>query len=261
MKKDIKEIKLFLEASYLKYNGTSFIENDPVSIPHLFTKKEDIEISAFFAATIAWGNRKSIIKNANKLVTLMDNAPFDFILNHSKKELKPFESFVHRTFNGKDCIFFIEALKHIYKNKKGLEAAFLKTEGENIKSRIIHFRKLFLETKHLIRSEKHISNPDSNSSSKRLCMFLRWMVRQDKKGVDFGIWKSIPAKELCLPLDVHTGNVSRALGLLKRTQNDWKAVEEITSVLKTFDANDPVKYDFALFGLGVNGVLKNKTTT
>ena len=256
MKKNIQEIKDFLEESYLKYNHKSFIENDPISIPHLFTKKEDIEISGFFAATIAWGNRKSIINNAGKLIKLMDNAPFDFILNHSRKELKPFESFVHRTFNGTDCIFFIESLKHIYKNKNGLEFTFAKTDHTNVKNRIINFRKTFLETKHLNRSEKHLSNPESNSSSKRLCMFLRWMVRHDKKGVDFGIWKSISTEELCLPLDVHTGNVSRALGLLNRTQNDWKAVEEITSFLKTLDNKDPVKYDFALFGLGVDGFMK-----
>lgn len=256
MKKNLTEIKDFLEESYLKYNHRSFIENDPISIPHQFSKKEDIEISAFFAATIAWGNRKSIINNAGKLTRLMDDAPLDFILNHSKKDLKPFQNFVHRTFNGMDCIFFIESLKHIYKNKGGLESAFGRSGGENVKDRIIHFRKIFLETKHLSRTEKHISNPESNSSSKRLCMFLRWMVREDKKGVDFGIWKSISPKELCLPLDVHTGNVSRALGLLQRTQNDWKAVEEITEFLKTLDQNDPVKYDFALFGLGVDGVLK-----
>jgi len=290
-KKTFPQIKDFLEESYLKFNNRSFIENDPVSIPHQFIKKEDIEISAFFSATIAWGNRKSIINNAGKLMRLMDNAPFDFVINHSKKELKPFETFVHRTFNGKDCIFFIESLKNIYKNQGGLESTFTLSkpvtsntlfkpvtsntlfkpvtsntlfkpvtssavEKLSVKNRIVHFRKIFLQTKHLTRSEKHISNPDSNSSAKRLCMFLRWMARQDKKGVDFGIWKSISPKELCLPLDVHTGNVSRALGLLQRKQNDWKAVEEITEVLRTMDANDPVKYDFALFGLGVDGFVR-----
>lgn len=274
------EVKDFLEESYLKFNQKSFIENDPVCIPHRFSKKEDIEIAAFFAATIAWGNRKSIIQNANKLMLLMDEAPHDFVLHHSKKDVKPFEKFVHRTFNGTDCIFFIDSLRHIYKNKGGLEAVFSQghfdkpnvlsrplskpkrqdnealTEVKNIKSNIIHFRNVFLETKHLSRSEKHISNPDKNSSAKRLCMFLRWMVRRDKKGVDFGIWKNISPAELCLPLDVHTGNVSRALGLLRRNQDDWKAVEEITSVLCELDKNDPVKYDFALFGLGVDGFLK-----
>lgn len=253
--KKVLELKDFLDGSYLKYNNRSFIENDPVSIPHLFTKKEDIEIAAFLSATIAWGNRKSIITNANKLMQWMDHAPHDFILNHSKKELKPFENFVHRTFNGTDCIFFLQSLKNIYSNNKDLEAAFkntINTSDLNLKHNIVSFRNLFLETKHLSRSEKHISNPAQKSSAKRLCMFLRWMVRDDKKGVDFGIWKSISSKDLCLPLDVHTGNVSRTLGLLKRTQNDWQAVEEITSVLRQLDPKDPVKYDFALFGIGVN---------
>jgi len=255
MKKSILNIKDLLDEKHLKYNNRSFIENDPISIPHLFTKKEDIEIAALLAATIAWGNRKSIITNANKLMQWMDHAPHDFILNHSKKELKPFETFVHRTFNGTDCIFFLNSLKNIYTNNKDLEAAFKNTITKNdlnLKHNIVSFRNLFLKTKHLSRSEKHISDPSKKSSAKRLCMFLRWMVRDDKKGVDFGIWKSISTKDLCLPLDVHTGNVSRTLGLLKRTQNDWQAVEEITSVLKQLDPNDPVKYDFALFGIGVN---------
>ena len=259
MKKDFLHIKDFLEESYLKYNNRSFIENDPICIPHLFTKKEDIEIAGFLAATIAWGNRRSIITNATKLMNWMDNEPHQFILNHSKKEQKPFENFVHRTFNGKDCIFFLEALKNIYKNHNGLEAAFSNKKNDsdfNLKYNIVNFRDLFLETKHLPRSEKHISSPIKKSSAKRLCMYLRWMVRNDKKGVDFGIWKSISPKELCLPLDVHTGNVSRSLGLLKRTQNDWQAVEEITSVLRELDPKDPIKYDFSLFGIGVNKVLK-----
>lgn len=273
MQKDFSHIKEFLDESYFKYNRANFIENDPIQIPHLFTKKEDIEIAGFLAATIAWGNRKSIINNATKLVRYMDFAPHDFILNHTKKDLKPFENFVHRTFNGKDCIFFLQSLKNIYQNHGGLEMAF-GSEATNYtkntnsilsenscsswqtKQRIISFRKLFLETKHLPRSEKHISNPEQKSSAKRLCMFLRWMVRKDKQGVDFGIWKTISPSELCLPLDVHTGNVSRTLGLLTRKQNDWQAVEEITSVLKTFDNKDPVKYDFALFGLGVEGIFK-----
>ncbi len=249
------DLKDFLDEKHLKYNNRSFIENDPISIPHLFTKKEDIEIAAFLAATIAWGNRKSIITNANKLMQWMDHAPHDFILNHSKKELKPFEKFVHRTFNGTDCIFFLNSLKHIYTNNKDLEAAFknvIEKDDLNLKHNIVSFRNLFLETKHLSRSEKHISDPSKKSSAKRLCMFLRWMVRDDKKGVDFGIWKSISPKDLCLPLDVHTGNVSRTLGLLKRTQNDWQAVEEITEVLRQLDPNDPIKYDFSLFGIGVN---------
>ncbi len=254
-KKSILNIKDLLDEKHLKYNNRSFIENDPISIPHLFTKKEDIEIAAFLAATIAWGNRKSIITNANKLMQWMDHAPHDFILNHSKKELKPFEKFVHRTFNGTDCIFFLSSLKNIYTNHKDLEAVFknvIEKDDLNLKHNIVSFRNLFLETKHFSRSEKHISDPSKKSSAKRLCMFLRWMVRDDKKGVDFGIWKSISPKDLCLPLDVHTGNVSRTLGLLKRTQNDWQAVEEITEVLRQLDPNDPIKYDFSLFGIGVN---------
>lgn len=252
-KKDISLLKDFLEEKYLLYNNKSFIPTDPIQIPHQFSKKEDIEIAGFLAATIAWGQRKSIIHNSNKLMLWMDNAPYDFIVHHSKKDLEPFKKFVHRTFNGTDCTFFIQSLQNIYKKHGGLENAFSKgiqKKDENIKNSIIGFRKLFLDFKHESRSEKHISNPDAKSSAKRLSMYLRWMVRNDKKGVDFGIWKNISPSQLCLPLDVHTGNVGRKLGLLHRTQNDWQAVEEITSVLKRFDKNDPVKYDFALFGLG-----------
>jgi len=256
---DFSNIKEFLDEKYYHYNTTLFIENDPVSIPRLFTKKEDIEIAGFLAATIAWGNRKSIITNASKLMNWMDHSPHDFILHHSKKDLKPFENFVHRTFNGNDCLFFINGLKNIYVNHQGLEAAFALPEKNvniGLKHNISKFREQFLEVNHLARSEKHISNPLQKSSAKRLCMYLRWMVRKDKKGVDFGIWKKISPADLCLPLDVHTGNVSRTLGLLKRKQNDWQAVEEITGVLKQMDPKDPIKYDFALFGIGVDKVLK-----
>lgn len=258
MQKDLTEIKQFLDESYFKYNRPNFIENDPVCIPHRFSKKEDIEIAGFLAATIAWGNRKSIIKNADSLMTLMDNDPYAFTINHSKSELKTLQKFVHRTFNGHDTQFFIQSLKHIYKTHGGLEAVFKCNSTDissSLKERIISFRNIFLETTHPPRSEKHISNPATKSSSKRLCMYLRWMVRNDKRGVDLGIWKSISPAELCLPLDVHTGNVSRTLGLLNRKQNDWQAVEEITNVLRTMDKTDPVKYDFALFGLGVEKVL------
>jgi uncharacterized protein (TIGR02757 family) len=253
MKKPDLDIKAFLDEKLLLFNNRSFIETDPIQIPHQFTKKEDIEIAAFLAATIAWGQRKTIINNAQKLMLWMDNAPHDFILNHSAKELAPFKKFVHRTFNGTDCVFFIKSLQNIYVKHGGLENAFsngLKKNDETINNAIVGFREIFLEPKHESRSDKHISNPDAKSSAKRLCMYLRWMVRNDKKGVDFGIWNKINASQLCLPLDVHTGNVSRKLGLLKRTQDDWQAVEEITSVLKQFDKNDPVKYDFSHFGLG-----------
>lgn len=256
MHADLNNMKEFLDEKYFHYNSKDFIEHDPVSIPHLFTKKEDREIAGFLASTLAWGNRKSIITNATKLMTWMDYAPHEFILNHTRKDRQVFEKFVHRTFNGSDCVFFVESLQNIYIKHNGLEAAFTKPNSSSLAGNIAQFRNLFLEAEHLKRAEKHISNPLQKSSSKRLCMYLRWMVRKDKKGVDFGIWKNISPSQLCLPLDVHTGNVSRGLGLLIRKQNDWQAVEEITSVLRSMDPKDPVKYDFALFGLGVDKFLK-----
>ncbi len=250
---ELSEIKELLDEKYFQFNNKSFIETDPISIPHQFSKKEDIEIASLLVATIAWGQRTSIINNGNKLMRLMNDEPHDFILNFSKKDAARFEGFVHRTFNSTDCVFFLNSLKHIYTKHGGLEAAFstdFSSKETDVKNSITNFRALFLNTEHQSRSEKHISNPSAKSSAKRLCMFLRWMVRKDKHGVDFGIWKSIKSSQLCLPLDLHTGNVSRKLGLLNRTQNDWQAVEEITSVLRTFDKNDPIKYDFSLFGLG-----------
>ncbi|MFN5181979.1 MAG: TIGR02757 family protein [Bacteroidota bacterium] len=254
MKKN-KEIFELLELKYHQFNRISFIENDPISIPHRFSKKEDIELSAFFASTLAWGQRITIIKNSEKLISWMDNSPHDFILNHTKKDLQKFGKFCHRTFNGQDCLFFIKRLALLYKKYGGLEKSFsigLRTESETIENAIINFRKAFFGNEKNNRSFKHVSNPEKNSSSKRICMFLRWMVRHDKNGCDFGIWKKIKPSQLCLPLDVHTGNSARKLGLLKRNQNDWKAVIEITDELKKFDPDDPVKYDFALFGMGVN---------
>jgi uncharacterized protein (TIGR02757 family) len=252
MSDELNEIKNLLDEKYLQFNNTAFIETDPISIPHQFSKKEDIEISAFLMATIAWGNRTSIINNGNKLMAMMNQAPHDFILNFSKKDEVRFQNFVHRTFNSNDCLFFLKSLKNLYQQHGGLEQAFSSgnKKSENVRLAISNFRTLFLSMPHLSRIEKHVSNPLSNSSAKRLCMFLRWMVRNDKHGVDFGIWKSISSSQLCLPLDVHTGNVSRKLGLLTRKQNDWKSVEEITDILKQFDKKDPIKYDFSLFGLG-----------
>jgi uncharacterized protein (TIGR02757 family) len=253
METHLKEVKELLDEKYFQFNNTSFIETDPISIPHQFSKKEDIEIASLLVATIAWGQRTSIINNGNKLMRLMNDEPHDFILNFSKKDTAKFEGFVHRTFNAIDCVFFLNSLKNIYINHGGLEAAFsshFSSKETDVKNAITNFRALFLSTTHQSRSEKHISNPSAKSSAKRLCMFLRWMVRKDKHGVDFGIWKGIKPSQLCLPLDLHTGNVSRKLGLLTRTQNDWQAVEEITSVLRNFDKNDPIKYDFSLFGLG-----------
>jgi uncharacterized protein (TIGR02757 family) len=253
METHLKEVKALLDEKYFQFNNTSFIETDPISIPHQFSKKEDIEIASLLVATIAWGQRTSIINNGNKLMRLMNDEPHDFILNFSKKDAAKFEGFVHRTFNSTDCVYFLNSLKNIYINHGGLEAAFsfhFSSKETDVKNAITNFRTLFLSTTHQSRSEKHISNPSAKSSAKRLCMFLRWMVRKDKHGVDFGIWKGIKPSQLCLPLDLHTGNVSRKLGLLNRTQNDWQAVEEITSVLRNFDKNDPIKYDFSLFGLG-----------
>lgn len=252
MKLKQNELKEFLEEKHDKYNRIDFIESDPISIPHQFTKKEDIEISAFLAATIAWGQRVTIIKNANSLMKIMDNAPYEFVMNAKAKELKKLKDFKHRTFNGIDISFFIQSLQHIYKIKGGLEEVLtssLVTEN-NLQHNITNFRNVFFSIPHPERTKKHISNPSANSSAKRLCMFMRWMARKDKRKVDFGLWKFSTENLMC-PLDVHSGNVARKLGILKRTQNDWKAVEELTANLKQFDAKDPVKYDFVLFGLGV----------
>ncbi|MBK6836351.1 MAG: TIGR02757 family protein [Bacteroidetes bacterium] len=247
------DLKSFLDEKYNLYNNKDFIGTDPIQIPHQFAKKEDIEIAGFLIATIAWGQRKSIIANGNKWMDFMDNNPHEFITNASPKEISRLDNFVHRTFNGTDCVFFIKSLRNIYKKFGSMETAF--TDGLPANKRdsfnsIALFRERFFETKHLPRSQKHVSNPVTGSSSKRLCMYLRWMCRNDKRGVDFGIWNTINPKDLYLPLDVHTGNVGRKLGLLNRTQNDWKAVEEITINLRKLDAKDPIKYDFALFGLG-----------
>lgn len=245
------ELKDFLDTKVEKYNRIDFIATDPILVPHEFSQKENIEIAAFLSATIAWGNRQTIIKNALKLMNLMDNQPFDFIQNASNAEKEKLRTFVHRTFNGNDCQYFVESLKNIYQNHGGLQAVFEKgfQLDNTVKSSLIHFFKLFFEIGGE-RTRKHVSNVEKGASAKRLNMLLRWLVRKDNAGVDFGIWNGIPAAALMLPLDVHTGNVARKLGLLKRSQNDWKAVEEVTENLRLFDSADPVKYDFALFGLG-----------
>ncbi|MCG8411024.1 MAG: TIGR02757 family protein [Bacteroidales bacterium] len=253
MTKELDEIKAFLDEKSEKYNHLKFIETDPIQIPHQFKRTEDIEIAAFFAATIAWGQRTTIIKNANKWMMLMDNSPYDFVVNCSNSDLDRFTYFKHRTFNGDDCIFFIKSMKNICKEYKTLGNLFqsIYRNEKNIYTTLAKFREVFFEPLHLNRTEKHVSNVSKNSSAKRLNMFLRWMVRKDNNGVDFGLWDKIPMSELYLPLDVHTGNIARKLNLLTRKQNDWKSVEEITNVLRNFDPNDPIKYDFALFGLGV----------
>jgi uncharacterized protein (TIGR02757 family) len=244
----------FLEAKAEQYNNASFIESDPISIPHLFQKKEDIEIAAFCAATIAWGNRTTIIRNARKLMQLMDDSPYNFITEARPSDLKHFSSFVHRTFNGNDVVFFIRSLQNIYKNHGGPEQVFtdaITQDGSDAKNGLKSFRQVFFSIPFPSHSGRHVADVDAGSAAKRLNMFLRWMVRNDKRGVDFGIWKGIGMNKLYCPLDVHSGEVARKLDLLKRFQNDWKAVEELTAALRTFAPHDPVKYDFALFGLGV----------
>lgn len=245
------ELKAFLDHKVILYNNPRFIETDPIQIPHSFTIKEDIEISGFLTATIAWGNRKSIINNSKRLMKLMDNAPHDFVLNHRENDLKPLTSFVHRTFNGVDCIQFIQSLKHLYQKYGSLEPIFVKhAEKASLQKAISEFKIEFFEIDHLQRSTKHISDPLKNSAAKRLNMWLRWMIRNDSAGVDFGIWKNMSPSQLSCPLDVHTGNIARKLGILKRKQNDAKALQELDNQLRKLDAKDPVKYDFALFGLG-----------
>jgi uncharacterized protein (TIGR02757 family) len=251
MELPLQELLEFLELKYRQYNQPEFIESDPISVPHRYKQKEDIEIAAFLTATISWGNRVSIVKDAEKLLRMMEDSPLDFLLNSTKTDLRQFLNFYHRTFNGNDCIFFLQSLKNIYQHHNGLETLFTPDPESGIKGALCHFRTTFLETGHLIRSEKHIADPLKGASAKRLLMFLRWMVRRDDNGVDFGLWKNIPSSLLMCPLDVHSGRVARKLGLLNRKQNDWQAVEELTASLRSFDPLDPVKYDFALFGLGV----------
>ena len=246
------ELKEFLDEKVVLYNNPKFIESDPIQIPHLFTKKEDIEIAAFLTATISWGNRTMIIKNSFKMMELLGNSPYDFVLHHQEKDLEPFHNFVHRTFNYIDFQQFIKSLQHIYKNHGGLANALTIKDGSKTYQTAIHqFKKLFFEIEHQQRTQKHVSDPLKNSAAKRINMFLRWMVRDDKAGVDFGIWKTHNPAHLSCPLDVHSGNVARKLKLLLRKQNDWKALSELDENLRKLDKNDPVKYDFALFGLGV----------
>ena len=246
------DLKHFLDLKVEQYNHPRFIESDPIQIPYQFTNKEDIEIAGFLTASIAWGNRKSIINNAERLMDLMDGTPYDYVMNHQETDLEKLQSFVHRTFNADDCAQFIKSLKHIYLNHNGLESVFAKhAENDSMQTAISKFKTVFFEVEHLPRTQKHISDPMKNSAAKRINMFLRWMVRDDHAGVDFGIWKTISPSQLSCPLDVHSGNVARKLGLLNRKQNDAKALLELDAALREFDEKDPVKYDFALFGLGV----------
>jgi uncharacterized protein (TIGR02757 family) len=245
------DIKDFLDEKVFQYNQSFFIEHDPISIPHRYTLKHDIEISGFIAATIAWGNRKSIIKNANQLMDKLGDSPFDFIMEAKTRQIEKLE-FVHRTFNSQDLHCFIRCLRNIYQNHGGMQNIFEKhANPEHLQDAISKFKQVFFDIEHLERTQKHVSDPQKGSSAKRINMMLRWFVRKDNKGVDFGIWNGqLKPAQLSLPLDVHTGNIARKLGLLHRKQDDAKAVVEIDKVLRVFDPIDPVKYDFALFGLG-----------
>ncbi len=245
------ELKEFLDEKVALYNNPNFIESDPIQIPHQFSLKEDVEIASFLASSIAWGNRKMIIKNAHKMMDLMGNSPYDFVMSHQEYQLERLEGFVHRTFNAEDFKYFIKALNHIYNNHGGLEAIFVKHQTEDSLQPAIHaLHEIFFEIPHPSRTQKHVADPNKGSVAKRINMSLRWLCRKDNAGVDLGIWNINPAKLSC-PLDVHSGNVAKKLGLISRKQNDVKALNELDFNLRSLDPTDPVKYDFALFGLGV----------
>lgn len=254
MNNDLKKI---LDQKVRQYNKMDFIEKDPICIPHQFKKQQDIEIAAFFAALFAWGNRTTIINKARELMERMDHAPHDFCMHHQAKDLQKIIGFVHRTFNDTDALYCIEFFKHHYNKHKSLEAAFFThpNSGEKIKTvqdALTHFQPYFMSLADAPRrTQKHVSSPLTGSTCKRLNMFLRWMIRKDRQGVDFGIWNAIQPAALIIPIDVHVARVSRSLGILKRVQTDWQAALELTNYCRTLDAKDPVKYDFALFSLGV----------
>jgi len=251
----IGKLKSFLEKKVGEYNQPFFIEHDPVSIPHLFSKKQDIEIAGFFASIFAWGNRATIISKSKQLMDLMDKSPYQFIAGHNEKDLQRMLQFRHRTFNPTDLLYFILFLKHHYQTAASLETAFsqwMAKQDETIEHALTGFHDYFFSLPDApVRTKKHIATPARNSSCKKLCMYLRWMVRKDNGGVDFGIWKKIQPSQLLCPMDVHVARTARKLKLLTRKQNDWQAALELTSQLKKFDKNDPAKYDFALFNLGV----------
>jgi uncharacterized protein (TIGR02757 family) len=244
-------LKEFLNNKVKEYNRPEFIKDDPIFIPHLFSQKQDIEIAGFFAAVFAWGNRTTIINKSKELMQRMDNSPHAFIKNHQKKDLQNLKGFKHRTFHEDDLYYFIEFLHQHYLKYISLESAFFPTHDYNTELGLIHFKNYFFSFEHLKRTEKHISSPEQKSTCKRLNMFLRWMVRNDNNGVDFGLWKNILPSQLICPIDVHVARVAKKLGLLKRKQVDWLAAIELTEALRKLDKDDPVKYDFALFNLGV----------
>ena len=249
-------LKDFLDGKVVQYNQPSFIPHDPICIPHLFTRKQDIEIAAFFAAVFAWGNRTIIINKSRQLMQLMDNAPHDFMLHHTVGDLKSFLVFKHRTFNATDLLYFIQFLRFHYSCYQSLESAFTmrldESKEEPVTQALIHFHHYFFSLEEAPpRTKKHIATPQKKSNCKRLNMFLRWMVRKDNCGVDFGIWNTLKPSQLICPVDVHVARVAKRLGLLQRKQTDWNAALELTQHLRLLDMEDPAKYDFALFGLGV----------
>lgn len=247
-----EELKDFLDSKVLQYNTTDFIEPDPISVPHRYSLKEDIEIAGFLASSIAWGNRKMITKNGHRMMDLLGNSPYDFVMSHEDYQLERLNGFVHRTFNAEDFNHFIKALKHVYTNRGGLQQIFVDNQTDTSLQPAIHtLNEAFFEIPHLNRTRKHVADPNKGSVAKRINMCLRWFVRNDNTGVDLGIWDNISPSKLSCPLDVHSGNVARKLGLLTRKQNDGKALQELDNSLRLLDQNDPVKYDFALFGLGI----------
>ncbi|MEQ9099942.1 MAG: TIGR02757 family protein [Imperialibacter sp.] len=252
---DIKELKTLLDQKVDEYNRPFFIEKDPVCIPHSFTTKQDIEIAGFFAATLAWGQRVTIINKCRELFTLMDDAPHQFVLNHSESDLKTLLKFKHRTFNTTDLLYFIQFFREHYTNHDSLESAFsnsMKPGDETIENCLIGFHDLFFSLPEFpARTRKHIATPKRKSACKRINMFLRWMVRKDDRGVDFGLWETISPSQLVCPCDLHVDRVARNFGLITRKQTDWQTALELTQNLRQMDSSDPVKYDFALFGMGV----------
>ena len=252
-----EQTKELLEELHDRFNCETFIEADPISVPHSFSRKEDREIAGLLASTIAWGNRKAIVKSAHRMMRYMDNAPYDFVVNASEQELEQLSTYVHRTFNGGDFQDFVRGMRHII-TKWGSIGDFFEQRyeaTEDLRIVLSEFRREFHSTEHNPHSEKHLSSIDRGAACKRLCMYLRWMVREDDRGVDFGLWRKIPMSALYMPLDIHTGRMGRSLGLLSRKQDDWKAVEELTATLRHFDESDPVRYDYSLFGVGISGML------
>ncbi len=247
------DLKTFLNQKVDQYNQPDFIENDPISVPHLFSKKQDIEITGFWTSMLAWGQRKTIINKSLELFSLMDNAPHDFILNHNDNDLKAFLKFKHRTFNVTDTLYFISFFRNYYQNHTSLEDVFMiERNSDTVEKGLVNFQRFFFGlSDHPERTRKHVATPGRNSACKRINMFLRWMVRNDNKGVDFGLWRKIKPSQLICPCDLHVDRVARGLGLIRRKQTDWKTALELTENLRAMDPLDPVKYDFALFGLGI----------